>query len=195
MITTKGVENNSGNEKRVSKFISPGIGEYKISGIVGVTSNSKGTPGIKLLFESRPLEALDGEPQTAEADLWLSEGAKPYTLSRLTDIANAYGVKEQLDSIEAPTHDAYAEAIYPIIGNKFARYKFTGEEIEGEKGNWFKAVLPLRYFVESLDVTEESSRLKFDPSNEYDMVKLPSPDMDEMIENSTENASTNDLPF
>lgn len=190
MITTKGVDNSESSKKRVSPYIKPGIGKYKIVNISYVESK-KGTKGFKFIFESEPFEELDGKPQVAEVTKWITEKSKPYFLSWLLDIADALKVREGIDAIES-TEEDYPSELMPLIGNKYARWKFSGEEIETSNGRFFKAVSPLKYFVESLDVKEEDTTLSFDPSDPYDMVRLPDPDVEEMV---TEKTGNDDLPF
>jgi hypothetical protein len=189
MITTEGTEEEKG---RVSKFIEPGISECKIASMEYTTSQ-KGTEGIKMIFNSHPVKELDNDPRTAETTLWFSEAGKKYALQKLVAFATALGVREQLDGIKAPDYTAYAKAIMPIIGNKFFRMKFIGKEIAGNKGNWWKAEVPFRSFVEGLTIPTENSKLTYDVNNEYDMVKLPKHDMDDMA--NAPATEVNDLPF
>ena len=80
----------------------------------------------------------------------------------------------------------------PIVGNKFFRMKFIGKEIAGNKGNWWKAEVPFRSFVEGLTIPTENSKLTYDVNNEYDMVKLPKQDREEMAKSPI--AEIKDLP-
>ena len=188
MITTEGTEE---EKEMVSKFIEPGISECKIASMEYTTSQ-RGTEGIKIIFNSHDVKELDNSPRTAETPLWFSENGKKYALQKLIAFSKALGVREQLDGIKAPDYTEYAKAVMPIIGNKFFRMKLIGKEIAGNKGNWWKAEVPFNNFVESLNIPTEKSRLTFDVNNQYDMVKLPIPDMDEI---AGVNESAEDLPF
>lgn len=189
MITTEGTEEEKG---MVSKFIEPGISECKITSMEHTVSQ-RGTEGIKIIFSSHPVAELDNEARTVDTTLWFSENGKKYALQKLIAFAKALGVKEQLDGIKAPDYPEYAKAIMPIIGNKFFRMKFQGKEIAGNKGNWWKAEVPFKGFVESLNIPVENSKLTFDKNNQYDMVALPKADMEDMATTNTVDAG--DLPF
>jgi hypothetical protein len=53
--------------------------------------------------------------------------------------------------------------------------------------------LALFSFVESLDVPEEDSKLKFDPTNKYDMKKLVTTDSDDTVINDDTTKADDDL--
>lgn len=185
-FSTKGFE----RKERVGQYIKPGIAEMQITKLEYFESSNKKTPGIRMYFEGQPMEELNGEGQKMDCDFWLSEKAWPYTQGSLCDIADALGVREELDKIKVSGAEEYIVAISTIFVGKFARYLVNGEEIEGSDGkeNWVKATLPLYPKVESLDVKE--TKLFFDANKHIQ--RLVVPDVEEMIEGEE---TKDDLPF
>lgn len=159
MITNKNVE----TKEFVSKFIEPGITEAKISKIESIKA-STGTYGLKIYFETAPVEGLNGAGRTAEERMYLSEKATPITIGRLRRIADAIGVRAQFDEFQAE-EATYGNAISSLFVNKPARYLFQGQEVAGKNGkpNWYKAELYNGFsFVEPLSVSP--TKLVFNPS-------------------------------
>lgn len=170
MYNTKGHEYQE--KEFVSKFLEPGIHQAKIKSIEYVKSQG-GTEGMKIIHEGKPEVALNNEGKTADTTWWLSEAAWPSTKDKLTIMADKFKVRDQLDAINTDSAENYVEQAAKIFTGKIARWKFVGEEIKGKEGkqNWFKAKLSGFGFMEILDVSP--SKLKFDPNNKYDMVRLP----------------------
>ena len=168
----------------VSNYLEPGIHVAKVQKIEYFESKG-GTPGMKITHEGRP--EGDGPGQTAETTWWLSENAWKYTKDRLVIMADKLGVREGLDAINASAPEEYVRAVSPLFRDKAARWKFAGEEIAGKegKGNWTKAGLAGYGFVEPVDTTP--SKLRFDPTNKYDMVKLPVADSEVPSSNGVSN--------
>lgn len=168
----------------VSAFLTPGIHTARIAEVEFMESRG-GTPGIKFTFEGKP--HADGfthpaGPQfkgsTAETTYWLSEKAWKYTQQRLITIADKLGKRAELDAAKGEDAQSYVNAIAPIFKGLAGNWKFAGKEIEGKvaddgtkKNNWFKAELAGFGFVEPAGT--EPSKLKFDETNKYDMVRLP----------------------
>lgn len=175
MISTKSVED---KKEFVSPFVKPGIGEYRVAHMEYVEPEI-GSPHIAMYIESRPLEALNGEPQKATFTEYVTEKAKPYTLRKIQDIAEAAGTpKEEMDKIEAPTWDEFVALVSPKIVGKFLRFKFGGDEIlsKGKGTTWFKATMPAFRFVEPItDVVG----LKYDESK--DLNRLPEADIEDNL--------------
>jgi hypothetical protein len=187
MISSKQVEE---SKEYVSKYIKPGIAICKIAHIEAVTPEI-GSPHLKLYMETHPLKELENEPQKGEFSLYTTENATKYTLAQITAIAKAAGIsKEEFDKIEAPDWNSYIKAIYPLITNKFLRFKFRGEEVLSKNtGNkWLKASLPTWNFVEPVS---ETVGLTY--SEEKDITKLPEPDAEDMV--ATSSLSDDDMPF
>jgi len=186
----------------VSNYLSPGIHEAKIQKIEYFEAAS-GTPGMKITHEGRPSEDLGGVGQIAETTWWLSDKAWTFTKDRLVIMADKLGVRDGLDNITAKNAEEYIKTLAPIFSGKVARWKFAGEEILGKnddegnkKPNWTKAGLAGYGFVEALDTNP--SKLKFDPTNKYDMKKLPVADSEVPSSNGTATAavsSSSDDPW
>lgn len=187
MISTKSVEE---NKTFVSNYIKPGIGEYKIAHIEFVDPEV-GSQHIKLFMESQPMDELNGESQKGEFNLYTTEKAMKYTLSQISQIAQANGTsKDDLDAIEAPDWTTYVSKIKPLITGKFLRFKFRGEEVisKTSSNKWLKAALPTYKFVEPItDVVG----LTFDTNK--DIKSLPEPDTEDMTSTKTEGAD--EMPF
>jgi hypothetical protein len=183
MFSTKNVEESNG---LVSKYIKPGIGEYKVQKTEVVTSQA-GTKGIRLSIESRPLADLNNEPQTGDFTIWFSENSMKMGLQQIVELGKANGFnKEYLDGIEAPSIEEYCAKITPFMTKEFIRIKFRGEEIMNNNNGkiWQKATLPIYSFAESLSTNP--SKLKYDEA--VDLKKLPTPDMETV-------SASDDLPF
>lgn len=188
MISTKSVEENKGF---VSNYIKPGVGEYKIAHVEFVKPDM-GSEHIKLYMESKPMDELNGESQKGEFNLYVTEKAFKYTLSQISQIAQAAGTpKDDLDKIEAADWETYVSLIKSLITGKFLRFKFRGEEVLSKStGNkWLKAALPTFKFVEPITA---NVGLVFD--TDKDVKTLPEPDTEDMT--ATSNTNTDDsLPF
>lgn len=162
-----------------SEYLKPGIHIAKIAKIEHKTANG-GTEGFTIHHEGKPMAELGGKGQKAETTYWMSEKAWPFSKDRLVIMADKLGLRAALDKINASSAKEYAAALNSIFAGKAARWKFAGEEVQGKEGkqNWFKAGLSGYGFVEPLSVTESESKLKFDPSNKYDMKRLTASDVE-----------------
>ena len=185
-LTTKDID--SGNEF-VSPYIRYGVQEIQITGVEAFTSPNE-YPGLKFTAEGYPEEKLDGESPKMDSTFWLTERAIKHTLGTLANIADALGVRKELDAVDLDNTEEYAEAITPILRGKFFRALLTGKEIEASeegKSNWFKSQLPLYVKCESLDVTE--TRLVFDAQKHLERLEIPT------TEEMAEEATNDDMPF
>ena len=193
-IGTKYVPEEESNT-RVSSFIKPGINDNLSVTDMEERKAQTGNVGITFKFSGPAMEELEGKSQTGETTLWFGDTSIDSSIARISDMAKAAGVKDAVDAIEAPDAAAYIAAVLanvkPLLVNKPMRLKMQGVEIEGEKGNWFKAELPWKYFAESMDVSLEDTRLRFDSNSQYDMKKLPVADLDETFGDDTKE----DMPF
>lgn len=163
----------------VSAYLKPGIHVAKVQKVEYTQANS-GNEGLLIVHEGKPMDDLEGKGQTAETRFWMSEKAWPYTKDRLVIMADKLGVRDALDAIDAGSASEYAVALNAIFAGKAARWKFAGEEIKGKEGksNWFKAQLSNFGFIEALSVSEGESKLKFNPSDKYDMKRLVETDVE-----------------
>lgn len=195
MIGTKGHKTEERKEV-VGPYLKPGITKLKVAHLEAVTSSVKKTPGIKITFEGESREELNGAGQTMDDTLYLTEKSMQYSMARLGEIAEAVGVREQIDAIQESETQNYINKVLPLIRGKFFRCKINGEEVEGREGknNWFKAKLPFRHFAESLDVAESESRLRFNKDDAYDMKRLPTVEQMASMPQPG-NTDGDDLPF
>lgn len=184
-MTKFGTEGHEVEEKVfVSKFLEPGIHVCKIQKVEYQASSQKGTPGMVIVLEGKPMEDLEGKGQTAETNWWLSEKAWPYTKDRVTILADKLGVRANLDAIKSDSAEEYANALNGIFAGKAGRFKLAGAEIAGkfdedkgvQKKNWFKGEIAGYGFVEPLSIKASESKLTFDKSDPYDMKMLPAAD-------------------
>jgi hypothetical protein len=157
----------------VSKFLEPGIHIAKIKEIEFVSSQG-GTPGIKIVLEGKPEDALNGAGKTCESTYWLSEKAWPYTKDKVVSMADKLGLRERLDNLDANDAQDYAQGLNGIFAGTAGRWKLKGKEIAGKEGknNWWKAEIAAFKFLEPVSVTDEASTLVFDKDNKYDMEHL-----------------------
>lgn len=168
----------------VSKFMKPGIHIAKIKNVEFYQSQG-GTPGIKLALEGPPMKELENAGQTCETTYWLSPKAWEFTKSKLVTLADKLGVREQLDAISVNDGQEYANALASVFTGLAGRFKLKGTEIEGKvgddgtkKNNWFKAEIAAFGFVEPASLPASESKLKFDESSKYDMVRLAPADVE-----------------
>ena len=186
MFETKGHQ----TQEFVEKFISFGIVEAKISKIEYVKSQI-GTEGMKITHSTKPESALGGEGKTAETTFWMSANAWSMTKDRIVIMADKLNVRNQLDSISSESAEDYVNKVAKVFVGKTARWKFAGKEIPGKEGkqSWFKAELAPFGFVESLDISKEQSKLKFNPDK--DLKKLPISELE--LSGSTANGEANSV--
>jgi hypothetical protein len=198
-FNTKGHEVKTGGY--TSPYIKPGIQVAKIVE-VSYHQSAGGTPGVKFFLEGKPMEELEGKGQTNETTYWLSPKAWEYTKDKLCVMADVLGVREALDSVDASSAEEYCAALNGIFGGKAARWKFSGEEIEGKmdeetgerKSNWFKASIATYDFIEKASVSDEETKLKFDENNKYDMKRLATADV-EMADDPLATADADEEPW
>jgi hypothetical protein len=86
---------------------------------------------------------------------------------KVAEIADALGVREEIDKVEGTTLDDYINKISPILVNQFTNWCISADEYnttdeEGNVKKKFTLTTPLYAFVSS-----EADRLTFDKSNKY----------------------------
>lgn len=188
MIDLKNTENIEFKETR--KFIEAGIREVKITSII----NTEGTNGKsgRLSFE---WVTTDGK--TAQDSLFTSEGAIKYTLATVKHL-----VKEITGTdvnVTGKDYTEFAKNLYKLIGNKMYRQKFHGKEVAGKEGkkSWWQAtfgpVMATNRLAENISVPIGSTQLRFNPTSNFDMKSLVTPDATTVHTNGT--SMVEDLPF
>lgn len=156
-FSTKGIEVK--DEQKVSKWLTPLKAHVAvIKNVEYFESSEKKTPGIKLTFMGKPMTELQGEGQKAEAQMWLSEAAYPYTQKTLLMIVDKMGKRDEFDNLTAEAKDAkdFVSAFRVVTQNKPMTYIFGGEEViltndEGEQNVWIKPTLARYGFVGSVE--------------------------------------------
>jgi hypothetical protein len=161
--------------------ISPGIHDnITLTGVEeGTTPNGKGI--IKVSFLS-----VDGSVFIAE--LSTEGGAVPYTLKKLKHM-----LTKVVDE-DTANKTTTVEGVNKILTGQKFRLKVCGEEYVNNKGETrIKATLGLPNFAESAGLEKEFSKLRFDPTNNYDIKRLPKAPMQEL--SSTNLSVIDDMPF
>jgi hypothetical protein len=189
MYSTKGTT----ETQFVSKYIEPGIHRVRINSIEGQEPEGR-SPYIQITFE-------DKDSKTADIRFYMSEKAMPKSLEKIKHIGTKLVTEDELDGINADNLAGYGAALNKLLAGKGCRIKFTGEEVDGEKGRWWKAGIGLPTFAEATKegaqyepVSDEDSRLTFDKTNQYDWKPLPDADM-EYAGEPVGAASDDDDPF
>lgn len=175
------------NESK-SKRIKPGIYQVEITGIkVGQTST--GLPRLEVGF-------ITPEGETHTENFSLNSKVNPgktksgmdITMSKIKHIGSKVVTEEQLNNAQTP------EQLNALLTGKKLRMKFCGEEFIGQNGKVVKTVIGSGVFAESLEVPQDSTILKFDPNNVYDIKRIPTEEAaDSSIPSST--SKSDELPF
>jgi hypothetical protein len=112
-------------------------------------------------------------------------------LANLKTIAEAMGLGKDIDMINGDTFEEVVEKIENLFvqSKKYARFTIYAEEYPKSGRTGVKLFLPRFNFVESLDVTEDKSKLaQFNPLNARHYKKLP----DNVVPDADDSS---DLPF
>lgn len=188
MYTTAGTE----EKEFVSKYIEPGVHRIRIVGISG-TEPESGSPYLQIDFEN-------AKEQTANIRFYMSERAIDMSKRKLNHLATKMVTKEKLDKVKAESLEDYGSKLDSLLGGKSCRVKFTGEEVDGNKGNWWKAGIGLPTFAEATKegaeyepLSDEDSKLFLDKTNKYDWKPLPTADVE--ISAEVSDSAEDDAPF
>lgn len=176
----------------VSKYIEPGVHRVRIAGIEGVDSET-GASYVQITFE-------DADEKTAQIRFYMSERAMARSIQKIKHLATKMVTEEKIDAIEADNLEDYGSALDTLLGGKSCRVKFTGEEVDGNKGSWWKAGIGLPTFAEATKkgaeydpVSDEDTKLVLDKTNKYDWKPLPTADVE--ISDEVGEAAEDDAPF
>lgn len=188
MYTTAG----TAEKTFVSKYIEPGVHEVKIVAIEGVDSET-GASYVQISFE-------DSDEKTAQIRFYMSEKAIARSLEKIKHLATKMVTEAKVDKIKADNLEDYGSKLDTLLGGKSCRVKFTGEEVDGNNGNWWKAGIGLPTFAEAINkgaehdpVSEEDSKLALNKSNKYDWKPLPTADVE--ITDEVASSGEDDAPF
>tara|TARA_R110001599_G_scaffold92398_2_gene241979 strand:+ start:529 stop:1095 length:567 start_codon:yes stop_codon:yes gene_type:complete len=188
MYTTAGTE----EKEFVSKYIEPGVHIVKITGMLGAEPES-GAPYLQIDFEN-------AKEQTANIRFYMSEKAKEMSTKKIIHLFSRMVTKKELDKIKAKSLEDYGSKLNTLFSEKSCRVKFTGEEVDGNKGTWWKAGIGLPTFAEATSegaehapISNDNSKLFLNKENKYDWKPLPTANVE--ISNDVSNTSEEDAPF
>jgi hypothetical protein len=210
MFGTKGttVENKDNGAR---PYFKPGIHVARIVDVEFVTTNN-GKEKAMITFEGKPHGGDFQHPKGAQykgsiatSDLWFTDAAMEITNQTLAYMADTLGFRDALDAVGGATAEEYTAGLKAVLVGKVGRWKFAGEEIKNEGtddegkplNNWWKTRLARFRFVESTDVADGDTKLKFDETNKYDMKPLPAAegDVSTAADPAFAGESTDDEPW
>jgi len=188
MYTTAGTE----EKEFVNKYIEPGVHRVRIIGISG-TEPESGSPYLQIDFEN-------AKEQTANIRFYMSEKAKKMSTEKIIHLFSRMVTKKELDKMKAESLEDYGSKLDSLLGGKSCRVKFTGEEVDGNKGNWWKAGIGFQPFAEATKegaeyepLSDEDSKLVLDKTNKYDWKPLPTADVE--VSEEVSDSAEDDAPF
>jgi hypothetical protein len=157
------------NEK-VSQWLTPGSAQIAKISDVEYFETKSGSTGLKFHFEGRPMAELQNKGQKAEATMWLTEKALPYTKDNVRLIMEKMGTREEFDneSESVKSGKEYADLVMKFVRNKPMAYLFGGEVVilkdeEGKPVRWVKPTLYRYGFVAPVEelgnLEERASKL------------------------------------
>lgn len=181
---------------RPGKSIKPGIHVLQIADAEYFTSSQKGTPGIKFTLMSQPVEGLTDESgktigQKCTETWWLSpkawdnsgspNGATWCTKAKLAILADKLGVRDQYDNTRGANAEEFVNNLVPLFKGKKARFAVGGEEAEftndqGEVIQFVRPKLLTFKFVESTDIADGDTKLKYDENNPKHLERMEKAD-------------------
>lgn len=176
-ITTKNIDNNSSNG--ISPYMNYGVGKYKINSFE-IQNSSTGAQRIRMNMESMPVndpnfngvEGAKGQVGRVILSSYMNPNKDSYQgmmnnfLRKVSDIADALGVRDQLNVVEAANLDEYIQKITPLLTNKFTNWVIGAEEYvtekDGEMVTRYTLVTPNYGFVNA-----DETKLTFDKTKTY----------------------------
>lgn len=165
------------------KYIRPGVNEVVLDSIEGCEPQGMGHY-LSLKFR------LPNSEDTTEVRLYMGEKSQDMSMSKLTHIATKMVTRNELNNISADDLISYGAKLNKILSGKKVRMKFIAKEYRNAKGDVkVKPDIPLKYFAEAIidgaeypAVATNQSQLSYDPTNQYDYIKLTdSPVTDDTI--------------
>ncbi len=202
-FTTKTVKNEE-KPRTASPYIGYGVQELKINSFA-VEKASTGSKRVVFHVEGRPVtsenfQGVDGAkgPVGRIRTIYLkSDDAKKEFVSNLAKIADAMGVRDRFDEIEADNFDDYLDKLAEnggsIFKGNFARFVVATTRqittIDGKDKIKDRFSFPRYNFVESV---EKDNGLTFDKTKAYHYKeeRMEAPDMEAVAVTGKE-----DLPF
>lgn len=173
MISTKNVKSTNNG---VSGYMSYGTGEYKINSFE-VQKAGTGAERVRMSMEGRPVnepgftgvDGALGKVGYVTLTSYMNPTSSAYQQSldnftrKMSEIADALGVREQLNSIEANSVSEFIAKASPLLCGKFTNWCIGAEEyINSENEVRYTLTTPLYGFVSS-----DASKLSFDKTKSY----------------------------
>lgn len=181
MISTQNVKDTN---NKPSSYMTYGPGEYKINSFE-VNTASTGAVRVRMNMESRPVteagfEGVDGAVgKVGRVNLtsYMNPNNASYatlveTFTRkMAEIADALGVRDDINAIAAETIEEYITKASPLLVNKFTNWVIAAEEYLNQEDEVRYFLLIPRYGFVSSDPT----RLKFDKTSSYHFKPVEAP--------------------
>jgi hypothetical protein len=176
MISTKGVEITQNSNNKKSPYLSYGVHILKINDIECETA-ATGSVRARFRVESEPImqedfEGVDGAKGQVGSIFGLylkTQDQESDFLRCIAQIADAMGVRQQLDDIVAEDIKSYIEKVAHIFKGKWARFLVATQQYldinSGKTKN--RLGFPKYDFVEPITVPESESKLRFDKTKTY----------------------------
>jgi hypothetical protein len=184
MISTKDIKE--------SAYINFGTGEYKINSFE-IQTASTGSIRIRMNMETRPVttqgfegvEGALGKVGRVNLTSYMNPNKDSYKKAinifqrKISEIADALGVRDEVNAIEASSVEEYINKVSPLLVNKYTNWLLAAEEYlttdkEGEEVVRTFLLTPMFGFVSS-----DATKLVFDKNNAYHYKKV------EAVENVT----------
>jgi len=194
-FSTKNIEVTASSDN----YIRPGVQEVKIVEVEGVEPES-GSPYINVTLVK---DGVDPEVGKRSYRLFMTDNSIEKSLEKLTNMGMAVVKRADFDAASEGAGESiveYGKNLNKILRNKNLRMKFKGVEYKDPNGNVkTRTDIPLRYFAEAVNEGAELeatpvTRMKFDPTNKYDLERLQSEAPSNTVEGMPGGAD-DDLPF
>jgi hypothetical protein len=175
--------------KTPSPYLSYGSSQELTINDIRFQKFSSGSKAAKIVFdmESAPINDPAFKPVEGHAGRVGQVVAAPYVTSDkdlhefvskvIAPIADAMGVRDRLDQIEATDFEDYLSKVREVFLGNFARFFISAKEYQSPTipGKMkYSLLLPKFGFVESLKVSDSKMQL-FDKSNKYHYKKYVDP--------------------
>lgn len=168
--------------KTGSSRIQPGVSEVTVTGVTMNEDNNY----LEITF-------VDNDGATHSERMYLTEGARPWSMMKIKHMGLLIVDEEKFNKITTP------KQLNALFTGKKMRIKFKGVEREKDGNIYVNAEIGLPPFAESLEISAEDSKLKYNESK--DIRKLnnnPSATAGEAIPSTptaNNEESDDDLPF
>ncbi len=168
-------------------YITPGVkNRVVISKWVSGKSSNKGTPFIGVQLVTVDGKAANVEPR--QFDFWIGEKVTPISLGKIKHIVTKVATQKEWESKEPADLEEMVDHLNDISRGKVLRMKFIAEEYLNKNNEVkTKAVIGMPGdnteknpgFAEAVEeggeyapISDENTRLVYDPSNKRDYIKL-----------------------